>query len=63
MCQVICEPFKKQLKVPFFGSPTTNVAPQLGLDPQQPMQNAIASRITNLVSLLVNFHVSLISTN
>ena len=30
------------------------VTAKLGLDPQQPLQNAIASKITNLVSLIVS---------
>ncbi|PRQ39449.1 putative PAS domain-containing protein [Rosa chinensis] len=40
--------------------PTTSAATQVGVDPQQPLQSALALRITILVSLLVKFHVPLI---
>lgn len=39
-----------------FSRTRASVTTKLGLDPQQPLQNAIASKITNLVSLIV-FHV------
>lgn len=36
-----------------FSGPRASVATKHGVDPQQPLQNAVSSKITNLVSLIV----------